>query len=98
MEALQQANVLKAIVSLHCFSNDRDLFNLRHFVRRWCTANYPFFLSCGEIIMTLEDVANQFLLPILGDVDLNALKLSPKEEALEAELRKGMSGNAKLLH
>ena len=30
--------------------------------------------------MTLEDVANQLLLPILSDVDPNALKLSPEEE------------------
>ena len=46
--------------------------------------------------MTLEDVANQVLLPILGDVDPGALELSPKEEAMEAELKKRMSGNAKL--
>ena len=33
MAALQQAGVLKAIVSLCCLSNYRDLFNLRHLVR-----------------------------------------------------------------
>ena len=48
--------------------------------------------------MTLEGMANQFLLPILGDVDPGALELSPEEEAVEAELRKGISGNAKLSH
>ena len=46
--------------------------------------------------MTLEDVANQLLLPILGDVDPATLELSPKEEVVKAELKKGMSGNAKL--
>ena len=46
--------------------------------------------------MTLEDVANQLLLPIIGDVDPGALKLSPEEEAVEVELKKKMSGNAKL--
>ena len=46
--------------------------------------------------MTLEDVANQVLLPILGDVDPGASELSPEEEAVEAELKKRMSGNAKL--
>ena len=46
--------------------------------------------------MTLEDVANELLLPILGDVELSDIELSPKEEAVEAELKKGMSGNAKL--
>ena len=49
--------------------------------------------------MTLEDVANQLLLPILGDVDPGALELSLEEEAVEAKeakLKKRMSGNAKL--
>ena len=46
--------------------------------------------------MTLEDVANQLLLPILGDVDPTTLELSPEEEAVKAELKRKMSGNAKL--
>ena len=58
MAALQQASMLKAIVLSRCLSNYRDLFNLRHLVRRWCTATHTFFLSCGEITMTLADVAN----------------------------------------
>ena len=48
--------------------------------------------------MTLEDVAIQLLLPILGGVDLGALELYPEEEIVEVELRKGMSGNVKLSH
>ena len=54
------------------------------------------FFSCGELIVTLEDMATQLLLFILGDVDPATLKLSPKEEAIEAELKKRMTGNAKL--
>ena len=46
--------------------------------------------------MTLEDVANQLLLSILGDADPTALEFSLEEEAIEAELRKRMTGNAKL--
>ena len=46
--------------------------------------------------MTLEDVANQLLLPILGNADPVALELSPEEEAIEVELRKRMTVNAKL--
>ena len=64
-----RASVLKAIVSSYCLSNYRDLFNLRHLVHRWCAATHTFFLSYGEITVTLEDMANQLLLPILGDVD-----------------------------
>ena len=48
--------------------------------------------------MTLEEVADRLLLPILGDVDPDALELSSEEEVVEAELRKGMSGNAKWSH
>ena len=46
--------------------------------------------------MTLEDVANQLLLPILGDVDPATLELSPEEEAVKTELKKKMSENTKL--
>ena len=90
--------MLKAIVSSRCLFNYRDLFNLRHLVRRWCNATHTFLLSYGEITVTLEDVANQLLLPILGDVDPGNIELSIEEEAMEAELKKGMSGNTKLLH
>ena len=48
--------------------------------------------------MTLKDVANQLLLPILSDVDPSGMELSPEEEVVEAKLKKGMSGNAKLSH
>ena len=41
-------------------------------------------------------MANQLLLPILGDIDPATLELSPEEEAVEAELKRKMSGNAKL--
>ena len=98
MEVLHRADVLKAIISLRYLSNYRDLFNLCHLVRRWCTATHTFFLSCDEITVTLEDMANLLLLPILGDVDPRALELSLEEEVMKAKLRKGMSGNAKLLH
>ena len=93
--ALQRASVLKAIVSSCCLSNCRDLFNLHYLVRRWCTATNTFFHSCGEITVTLEDMANQLLLPILGDVNLSVMELSSEKEV---ELKKGMSGNTKLSH
>ena len=98
MAVLQWASVLKAIVSSRCLVNYRDFFNLRHLVRRWCTATYTFFLSYSEITVTLENEANQLLLPILGDVDPSVMKLSPEEEVVEAKLKKGMSSNEKLSH
>lgn len=58
MEALQRASVLNAIISLWCLYNYRDSFNRHHLVRWWCFATHTFFISCGELIMTLKDVAN----------------------------------------
>ena len=43
-------------------------------------------------------MANQLLLPILGNVDPSTLELSLEEEVMEAKLRKWMNGNAKLSH
>lgn len=48
--------------------------------------------------MTFEDMVNQLLLPIIGDVDPSNIEVSTKEEAVEAKLKKGMNGNAKLSH
>ena len=48
--------------------------------------------------MTIEDMGNQLLLPILGDMDPGNIELSIEEEAVEAKLRKRMSGNLKLSH
>ena len=93
---LQQAGILKAIVSSHCLSNFRDLLNLRHLVHQWCTTTHTFFFSYGEVIVTLKYVANQLLLPILGDNNPTTLELSLEEEAVEAELKKRMGRNAKL--
>ena len=93
---LQRAGVLKAIVSSRCLSNYKDLFNLRHLVHRGCTTTHTFFFSYDKVMVTLEDVVNQLLLPILGDVDPSALEFSTEEEAVETELKKRMSGNAKL--
>ena len=43
-------------------------------------------------------MANQLLLPILDDVDPTTIELSLEEEAIEVELKKRMTGNAKLLY
>ena len=98
IKALQWVSVLKAIVSSRCLSNYRSLFNLRYLISRWCSTTHTFFLSCCKITVTLEDMANQLLLPIIGGTDPNNIELSTEEEAVEAELKKGVNGNAKLSH
>lgn len=58
---------------------------------------YLYFLSfLWQDHRDLRRCENQLLLTILGDVDPDALEHSPEEEAMKAELSKGMSGNAKL--
>ena len=52
------------------------------------------FQDC--LLVCRLDVANQLLLPILGDMDQGNIEFSVEEEVVEVELRKGMSGNAKL--
>ena len=96
MGLLQQAGVLKAIVLSRSLSNFQDLYNLRHLVRQWYATTHTFFFSCGELTVTLEDVANQLLLPILGDDDPATIELSLEEKAIEVELKKRMTENAKL--
>ena len=58
MGLLQQAGVLKAIISSSRLSNFRDLYNLRHLVRWWCSTTHTLFFSCDKLTVTLEDVAN----------------------------------------
>ena len=96
MGLLQRAGVLKAVVLSRSLSNFQNLYNLRHLVRRPCATTHTFFFSCGELTVTLEDVANQLLLLILSDVDIATIELSPEEEAIEVKLKKRMTGNAKL--
>ena len=58
MGLLQRAGVLKVVVLSRSLSNFRDLYNLHHLVRRWCTTTHTFFFSCGKLTVTIEDVAN----------------------------------------
>ena len=61
----------------------RDAKGLKHLVRRWCPSLHTFFFSVGELTITLEDVVNNFLLPVFGDEDPFDISLS--EEDLEVE-------------
>ena len=58
MGLLQRAGVLKVVVLSRSLSNFRDLYNLHHLVRRWCTTSHTFFFSYGKLTVTIEDVAN----------------------------------------
>ena len=61
----------------------KDAKGLRHLVCRWCPSLHTFFFSVGELTIILENVVNNFLLPMFGDE--NAFDISLSEEDLEVE-------------
>jgi hypothetical protein len=69
----------------------RDTEALRKLLRRWCPSTHTFFFSWGELTPTLEDVANHWMLPILGEHSFSDIKLSVEEEEVAAALRKRAS-------
>ena len=66
----------------------RDTEPLREVLRRWCPSTHTFFFSWGELIPTLEDIANHWILPVLGEHSFSHIKLSAEEEKIAAALRK----------
>ena len=64
----------------------RDTKALRQLVRRWCPFAHTFFIAHDELTVTLEDVENHWMLPILGDQDPTEVELSPEELNVEAAL------------
>ena len=64
----------------------RDTKALRQLVRRWCPFAHTFFIAHDELTVTLEDVENHWMLPILGDQDPAEVELSPEELKVEATL------------
>jgi hypothetical protein len=85
-DRLEQAGVLRSILISRCSNMYRDTEALRQLVRRWCPSTHTFFFAHGELTVTLEDVENHWLLPILGDQDPADLTLSPEESEIEAAL------------
>ena len=83
---LEQAGVLRSILISRSSNMFRDTEALQQLVRRWCPSTHTFFFAHGELTVTLEDIENHWLLPILGDQDLAELELSPEELRIEAAL------------
>uniref|UniRef100_A0A2N9GDE0 Aminotransferase-like plant mobile domain-containing protein n=1 Tax=Fagus sylvatica TaxID=28930 RepID=A0A2N9GDE0_FAGSY len=85
-DRLEQAGVLRSILISRCSNMYRDTEALRQLVRRWCPSTHTFFFAHGELTVTLEDVENHWLLPILGDQGPADLILSPEELEIESAL------------
>ena len=91
---------------------DSNVFHLliltKAFLILFCTHFHLVLLSLSPHLVMSRKMSTlhsgqsllEFIPPAhnLDDVDPGTLKLSSKEEVVEAELRKGMSGNAKLSH
>ena len=83
---MEQASVLRSILISRCSNMYRDTEALRQLVRKWCPSTHTFVFAHEELTVTLEDVENHWLLPILGDQGPAELELSPKESRIEATL------------
>ena len=80
---LECARILKAVLISKNLEGFRDAKGLRHLVCRWCPSLHTFFFSVGELTITLEDVVNNLLLPVLGDE--NPFDISLFDENLKVE-------------
>jgi hypothetical protein len=90
-DSLRDAGVHWSILISRSCNMFRDTESLHELLRRWCPSTHTFFFSWGELTPTLEDVANHWMLPILGEHSLSNIKLSAEEEEIAAALRKQSS-------
>ena len=66
----------------------RDTEPLCEVLKWWCSSTHTFFLAWGELTVTLEDIANHWMLPILGELSFSGIKLFTEEEEVVAVLRR----------
>ena len=83
---LEHTSILKAVAISRNLEGFRDAKGLRHLVRCWCPALHTFLFSFGELTVTLEDVVNNFLLPVLGDENPFDINLSDEDLKVEEKL------------
>uniref|UniRef100_A0A2N9HWS6 Aminotransferase-like plant mobile domain-containing protein n=1 Tax=Fagus sylvatica TaxID=28930 RepID=A0A2N9HWS6_FAGSY len=90
-DSLVDAEIHWAILISRSCNMFRDTEAMRELLRRWCPSTHTFFFSWGELTPTLEDVANHWMLPILGEHSFSNIKLSTAEEEIAAVLKKHSS-------
>jgi len=83
VSCLEHVRILKSVAISKNFEGFRDAKGLRHLVRRRCPSLHIFFFSVGELTVTLEDVVNNFLIPMFSDE--NPFDISLSSEDLEIE-------------
>uniref|UniRef100_A0A2N9H550 Aminotransferase-like plant mobile domain-containing protein n=1 Tax=Fagus sylvatica TaxID=28930 RepID=A0A2N9H550_FAGSY len=90
-DSLVDAGIHWSILISRSCNMFRDTESLRELLRRWCPSTHTFLFSWGELTPILEDVANHWMLPILGEHSFSNIKLSAEEEEIAAALRKQSS-------
>jgi hypothetical protein len=90
-DSLREAGVHWSILISKSCSMFRDTEPLREVLRKWCPSTHTFFFSWGELTLTLEDIANHWMLPVLGEHSFSNIKLSAEEEEVAATLRRQSS-------
>jgi hypothetical protein len=88
---LQKAGIHWSILISRSCNMFKDTEPLREVLRRWCPSTHTFFFAWGELTVTLEDIANHWMLPILGEYSFSDIELSAVEEEVAAALRRHSS-------
>ena len=83
VDCLECARILKSVAISRNLEGFRDAKGLRHLVRRWCPFLHTFFFFVGELTITLEDVINNFLLPVFSDENPFNISLSNEDFKIE---------------
>ena len=83
---LKRTGILKVVAISRNLEGFRDTKGLKHLVCRWCPALHTFLFSFGELTITLEDMVNNFLLPVLGDENPFDINLSDEDLKVEEKL------------
>ena len=86
MGCLEHAGILKAVGISRNLEGFEDAKGLRHLVRHWCLALHTFLFSFGELTITLEDVVNNFLFPVLEDKNPFNINLFNEDLKVEEKL------------
>ena len=90
---LDRADILKAMAISRNLKGFRDAKGLRHLVNRWCPSLHTFFSFVVELTITLEDVVNNLLLPVLGDESPFDINLFDEDLQIEDQLFSHFGGH-----
>ena len=83
---LERVGILKTVAISRNLEGFRDTKGLRHLVRHWCPSLHTFFFFVGELTITLEDLVNNFLLPMFEEENPFNISLSDKDFEVEDKL------------